>query len=274
MYYKKPPDVIQKEIKRYFDDFKLRTINDLQLVDLCEEMYFYTKDIPQITEKYSLNDIMNFISYNYRKYLSKHHDKLTYFIRNIKRVRDSRRIAGAVVTSTDGSVLFVVNRNDELVLPMGKEGGKDFGNLKLTALRELGEETNIWLTKEEFMATRNYFDYKPLYGKEIRFFIVPGSFSKENVDLSHSRLGEIKKLMWVSQNELSSCFPSMKTLKTILSNGELKTTPRLNISEENAYNMYSQMQSNEKKRKEKKIRVLGKGNYSQKLKSFIMTNVC
>ena len=118
------------------------------------------------------------------------------------------------------------------------------------------------------MGINKYFVHKTIGGKEIRLFIIPTSFKIENrIDLKHSRLGEIKELKWVTGLEHSNCLPSMNMIKYLLDH-ELKTTPHVNSSEEDAYSMYQQMQINEEKRTETKKKLLGSENYYFKLRNF------
>ena len=259
------PNILKKEISCYFDDLKACKISDLCLVDLCDELHWHSIDIQHI-KVCPFNNLLRFIFHNYSNKLCRNHNESS-IVDNIKDVKSLRNRAAAFITSAEGRVLFVVDKKNDLVLPMGKEAGKDLGNLKLTSLRELGEETNVWLKKDQFMNISRYFD-ATVFDYTVRIFKVAENVAENTIDIKHSRFGEIRNLKWVSESESKKlkCVPSVKYLKKIgLENKWKRTT---NNSQNDDFKVYNKMQLDEEKWVAKKIQLLTKEVYNKKLEQF------
>ena len=255
------PDVIKEEIKQYFEH-KAR-ISNLELIEVCEEMKDHLLDIPSIKEKPTFDDVRRFIRENYNNKLMYHNEGM------IDGLRSRRRSAGLVIKSVNGKILCVVNRNNKITLPSGKEGWNDLKNLKLTALREAGEELNIWLDEKDFIETNEYFEVQRGQHK-VRFYIINGSFEETKIDTSYCRLGEVKKLKWLDpeKDKDKISFPNMDDLTNHLHRDDNLTSPNSNMTEEEIYKHYSKMESNEKDYKKRKQRILTENVYNDVLAKF------
>ena len=125
------------------------------------------------------------------------------FHKSITDFRNGLPVAGVIIVNKQGEFLCVISERkkhrNQLNFPMGKQDYNDEGDLKTTAIRELGEETGIHLTDTEITNVRNYTTIKLSdTEKPTRFYIVEG-FDKDRVNnINRTKRGEIRGLVWVS----------------------------------------------------------------------------
>ena len=240
-------------------------ISGLDLFDVCEEMYYLIKDKDRmITNRYTKQNITTLID---------EHIFNTYGLRLPRKPK--RKSAGAIVVSENQGILFVHNQENKITIPVGKQMGQDKGSLKMTALRELFEETDFWLSKLEFDSTKKYFDYGG-----VRFFIVStGSpdqkileeqkFPEKEFNTAFSRFKEIKRLKWLSKENLNDLnyedFPEADILHKWL-NKELQL---FTCGEKVDYQDYIKMGKSENDYIKRKITILGERNFYKQFSDFL-----
>ena len=141
-------------------------------------MHLHISDIPSPTIKdhNSEEDILRYVYDNHLSNFKKFHGQFwgwNTFKREYYSACNERNSAGAIIRRVDGHILFAVDKKNRLTLPIGKIGGNDLHCLKLTALRETGEEANIWFSQDDFNQIKSFVDYKPKDTSTfIRLFLV------------------------------------------------------------------------------------------------------
>ena len=131
------------------------------------------------------------------------------FCDHIQNFKYNLPVAGVVVVNERNEMLCVVQnyrkRNqNKLNFPMGKMDFADDKDLKLTAVRELREETGVELSDAEIesMKRRVKVEHVGSRRKRVHLYMVEG-FSRSRVDVNYTKRGEIGGLAWVSPDQVS-----------------------------------------------------------------------
>ena len=201
MGFKAVPEEISKEIAELFAS--TANISYLRAIEVTAEMRYHIKDSVNLDKSCRFNDILHHIFKNYNQKLPKPSIKRWKdFDREIENVKNNRSKAKICFKSPDNYVLFVEGwYTDNLKLPGGDINDCDANSLKVTALREAGEECNIWLKKKEFIGIKEYFQLTDRNFNSTRTYLCDNLFEKNNTE-NHVRLGEVKKLHWLDRNEI------------------------------------------------------------------------
>ena len=130
------------------------------------------------------------------------------FQSHLKSVKRKLHVAGLILVNEDNKVLCVVNYNDQVNFPKGKEELCDGGKHHLTALREAAEEAGVHLTDEEFERSTRYIEIELVFyedGEPIvqvtRLYILL-NFTRV-ISLQHKQPWEIKRVMWLGISEIN-----------------------------------------------------------------------
>ena len=178
----------------------LKIINFLETVT-----YDYIASINSREERNIFAQVYKYCYENFNKiFTSVKADNFSDFHKFISNHRKRSPVGGAILVNENKEFLCVINKRDEMNFPMGKQDFADEASLKITALRELGEEAGIWLTEEEFEKVDKYVEYRQRCGgktKLYRLYVVEG-FCKDRVDISYTKRGEVTGLAWVQPQQI------------------------------------------------------------------------
>ena len=211
---------IRNKIDQFFHENQkhiplLKIINFLEVVT-----YDYIASDESIKERNAFAEVYKYCYENFKTSFpcvksNSHAD----FRRSILNHRKRLPAGGAILVNENIEFLCVVNNRREVNFPMGKQDFADAGSLKVTALRELGEEAGVWLSEEEFEMADRYVEYRQHCGRKTKvyhFYVIEG-FEKSRVDLGHTKRGEIAGLAWVKPGKILN----MKKRKSRVEKSEL-----------------------------------------------------
>ena len=204
----------------------LKIINLLEIITFDYMSFDYSQEEGKIFKQVYKYCYENF----YTSFTSVKAHNFKVFYKLISNYRKSLPVGGVILVNKEKEFLCVVNKHDEMNFPMGKQDFADEGSLKITALRELGEEAGIWLTEKEFEKYDKYIEYRcQYYGRKTKRFqlYIIEDFDKDRVDLNHTRRGEITGLVWVKPHQVvqvvnmenKSNIPKNKLLHNLNSKG-------------------------------------------------------
>ena len=146
---------------------------------------------------------MDSLEYCFHKHNRKivNNSKVSYesFKLNIKLFGYKRIIAGVILVNKQKEFLCVIAPDGRITFPIGKEDQEDLGNSKLTGFRELGEETGVWLSDEDYQKANRYIEVC-ITGKLARFYLIEEFTSK--VDLNYQRTNEVVGLIWLHPSSI------------------------------------------------------------------------
>ena len=251
------PVCIQDEVKKFFAESQ--PINYLRIVDIVDDTKHNLKDL---NEKGSSKDVASILSFIFNKHAPRG-SNWELFSKEVSKAEKSRKVAGLCIKNRDSEVLFVQNYKDQIYLPVGKQSYVDFDSLRLTALREGAEESNIWFCEQEFEKIYSFFEYLDR-GKTIRIFKI-SNFDRKRVDLNHSRYGEIKRLWWLNKNE-ASLYTSLST--ETINNMFDDEKCNLDTDKSGNWSSYSEMINLEEEFVARKKKIIGDEKYKRDLDFF------
>ena len=212
---------LRNKIDQFFHENQ-KHIPLLKIINFLETVtYDYIASIQSIEERSAFAEVYKYCYENFRTSFpcvnaNNHAD----FRRSILNYRKRLPAGGVILVNENIEFLCVVNNRDEVNFPMGKQDFADGGSLKVTALRELGEEAGVWLSEEEFKRADKYVEYRQYrHGRKTKLyhFYVIEAFEKSRVDLGHTKRGEVTGLVWVKPGKILN----MKKRKRKIEKSEL-----------------------------------------------------
>ena len=237
---------LSSTLKENIDNFFAKqneTVNLLYLQNVLDEILFdHIDNRAKDDIKFKESDLLKYCFDRYKSRLPLQRKQLNLkdFKVKMDRVRKRRYISGVIALSDtdDQEILAVINSNYQLNFPKGKEDYLDFCYKKVTAFREFGEETGVWLSNELYKKARDYIEVNH-YGQVIRLYFLYG-IKKGSVKLNHKVNGEINGLEWRNINTNNrlldtSLFRNVLAVLKYLKNSTKYPRPRLQFKLDKDY---------------------------------------
>ena len=147
-------------------------------------------------------------------------------------------------------------------VPCGKISDSDNEFLKNTALRETGEEANVWMSETEYKESNRYFTHS-----NCRIYVIRKLFDKKEVP-SHVRFKEIRGSRWVNKIKFEEIIKlEAKIMKSVFE-GDLSELDEDRIDEDEAYEAYRTMKQSEDDYIDRKKKIIGVENYDKQIKLY------
>lgn len=194
-------DTIKIKINKLFqnDDFKVqkKKINFIYFQNKLDDfMYKYNDDLkPPKDKKHNSADLLHYCFENHKENMPHEYKDSKSLLIDFQIVKKLRSISGICLTNNEGDLLCIINDNNQMNLPKGKEDFKDGNDRLVTAIRELSEEAGITLSEEQKENIVDCIDVLN-FKKSVRLFFVD-DYPKEKVTLDYRQPGETLGLVWL-----------------------------------------------------------------------------
>ena len=163
------------EIVEDFFDTNKNVRDDRQLLDLqCRlENVLSSYDLSCGAYKISSCLLVKYCYANHKECLSSFKNYFT-FVKTLNDIRKKRYISGVIVMNEKKELLLIATHLNQWGFPKGKENHSDFEDPKVTAFRELEEETGIVVPSNELKKCKEKIDLTVDYhdhSTEVRLYL-------------------------------------------------------------------------------------------------------
>ena len=164
----------------------------LKVWNLIEKMcYEYKNKKSDQKEDISLHEVQNYFFEECKHMLPPGIERFKYD-EKLLQVQRLRYQAGVIATNDAGGYLVIENNDNQISFTKGKEDFQDNSIKKVTAFRELGEESGYWVTDSEYIGSKYYFEIE-CYKKVFTFYILR-KIDEEKINYEHTVNGEVKRV--------------------------------------------------------------------------------